>query len=222
MVGRSEPAQDAGQSLCCRRDEPCLLLQTWVALGIPLCPQEHSFAFRMHSFPPPPIQTTKQHRLDKVRELRWETGGAVIPAHLQRKLSAKEAEFFASYDKLLSEYMGHYPLLDLTGSTLVRTESLWNARPGWGSKCLISNASFLDSTHPPTYTFPHPQNKTQPPKEMCIEVRVLQDCGEIMTDQGPVNLEKGTNHFLRRTDVEGLIRQGMLQHVAPPPAQGSA
>ncbi|GAB5029706.1 dna replication complex gins protein psf1 [Nannochloropsis oceanica] len=111
-----------------------------------------------------------QHRLDKVRELRWDTGGAVIPTHLQRKLSAKETEFFASYDKLLSEYMGHYPLLDLTGSIL-------------------------------------------PPKEMCIEVRVLADCGEVMTDQGPVNLKKGTNHFLRRADVEGLIRQGLLQHV---------
>ncbi|TFJ88135.1 hypothetical protein NSK_000489 [Nannochloropsis salina CCMP1776] len=92
-----------------------------------------------------------QYRLDKVRDLRWETGGAIIPTRLQRKLSAKESEFFASYDKILSDYMGNYPLLDLTGSTL-------------------------------------------PPKEICIEVRVLADCGEIMTDQGPVNLERGRNH----------------------------
>lgn len=83
--------------------------------------------------PPPPLLFPStpffpyQHRLDKVRELRWETGGAVIPTHLQRKLSAKESEFYASYDKLLSEYMGHYPLLDLTGSTLVCSSSpfLW-------------------------------------------------------------------------------------------------
>lgn len=63
-----------------------------------------------------------QYRLDKVRDLRWETGGAIIPTRLQRKLSAKESEFFASYDKILSDYMGNYPLLDLTGSTLV---SFW-------------------------------------------------------------------------------------------------
>ncbi|EWM29187.1 dna replication complex gins protein psf1 [Nannochloropsis gaditana] len=120
-----------------------------------------------------------QYRLDKVRDLRWETGGAIIPTRLQRKLSAKESEFFASYDKILSDYMGNYPLLDLTGSTL-------------------------------------------PPKEICIEVRVLADCGEIMTDQGPVNLERGTNHFLRRADVEGLIRQGFLLHIAPSARQGSS
>jgi len=83
-----------------------------VSLPPPLLPP--SLFLQFH----PPSK--RQHRLDKVRELRWETGGAVIPTHLQRKLSAKESEFFASYDKLLSEYMGHYPLLDLTGSTLVR------------------------------------------------------------------------------------------------------
>lgn len=107
---------------------------------------------------------------------------------------------------------------------------------------------------------------------MCIEVWVLQECGEIMTDQvrayqllkargvvvmminwkmmdnrsllqntlscnsnvqthptidiyiyfkkkGPVNLAKGTNHFLRRADVEALIRQGMLEHVTPQSAR---
>lgn len=30
-----------------------------------------------------------------------------------------------------------------------------------------------------------------------------------------MNLAKGTNHFLRRADVEALIRQGMLEHVTP-------
>ncbi|CAM9552250.1 unnamed protein product, partial [Discosporangium mesarthrocarpum] len=50
----------------------------------------------------------------------------------------------------------------------------------------------------------------QPPKELHVEVRVLQDCGEIMTDQGPVKLERGTTHLLRRSDVEHLVRQGFL------------
>lgn len=30
-----------------------------------------------------------------------------------------------------------------------------------------------------------------------------------------MNLAKGTNHFLRRADIEALIRQGMLEHVTP-------
>ena len=52
-----------------------------------------------------------------------------------------------------------------------------------------------------------------PPKELCVEVRVVEDCGEIMTDNGEVHLERGTTHFLRRADVEHLIRQGKLQQL---------
>ncbi|CAM9486333.1 unnamed protein product [Choristocarpus tenellus] len=53
----------------------------------------------------------------------------------------------------------------------------------------------------------------QPPKELHVEVRVLQDCGEIMTDQGPVKLDRGTTHLLRRSDVEHLVRQGFLHEL---------
>ena len=34
-----------------------------------------------------------------------------------------------------------------------------------------------------------------------------------MTESGPVNLQLGTTHFLRRSDVEPYIRQGLLAHV---------
>ena len=51
----------------------------------------------------------------------------------------------------------------------------------------------------------------QPPKDLMIEVRVLKDCGEIYTEQGPVTLEVNSTHYLRRSDVEPLIRQGFLE-----------
>ena len=51
----------------------------------------------------------------------------------------------------------------------------------------------------------------QPPKDLYIEVRVEKDCGEIFTDSGAVTLERGTTHYLRRSDVEHLIRQGFLR-----------
>ena len=45
-----------------------------------------------------------------------------------------------------------------------------------------------------------------------MEVRVLRDCGDIITDSGStVHLQKNTVHHLRRTDVELLIRQGYLE-----------
>ena len=48
-----------------------------------------------------------------------------------------------------------------------------------------------------------------PPKELFTEFRVLVDSGEVMTDQGVVNLERGSTHYLRRSDGEHLARQGL-------------
>ena len=53
----------------------------------------------------------------------------------------------------------------------------------------------------------------QPPKELKIEVRVLEDCGEIMTETGVINLTKNSTHFVRRADVQHLIKQNMLRHI---------
>lgn len=52
-----------------------------------------------------------------------------------------------------------------------------------------------------------------PPKDLYVEVRVVHDCGDILTEAGPVALKPGTAHFLKRTDVEHLIRQGNLTHI---------
>ncbi len=45
------------------------------------------------------------HRLEKVRELRWEAG-PVIPTNFinQDKLSLNEKQYFANYSELLTEY----------------------------------------------------------------------------------------------------------------------
>jgi GINS complex subunit 1 len=54
----------------------------------------------------------------------------------------------------------------------------------------------------------------QPPEEDLIEVRVIKSgLGTIVTEYGEVLLELGTTHFLSRTDVEHLIRQGALQQI---------
>ena len=51
----------------------------------------------------------------------------------------------------------------------------------------------------------------EPPKDLIIEVRVLDDCGEIVTKDGStLTLEKGTSVSARRCDVEQLIRQNLV------------
>lgn len=53
-----------------------------------------------------------------------------------------------------------------------------------------------------------------PPKSLYIEVRVLQDYGELETEDGTViQLKKGSQHHLLRSQCEQLIRQGILEHV---------
>ena len=52
-----------------------------------------------------------------------------------------------------------------------------------------------------------------PPKALKIQVRVLRDFGQVTTLDGKINLVRGTTHFLRRSEVENLIRQGVLEHI---------
>ncbi|KAL2919294.1 DNA replication protein psf1 [Polyrhizophydium stewartii] len=52
-----------------------------------------------------------------------------------------------------------------------------------------------------------------PPRDVFAEIRVLVDCGEIMTESGPLRLTAGSQHYLRRSDVEDLILSGDVVQV---------
>lgn len=52
-----------------------------------------------------------------------------------------------------------------------------------------------------------------PPLDLYIEVRVLRDAGRINTEFGELNLVKGNQEFVRRSDVEALINAGYLKHI---------
>ncbi|CAO3649218.1 unnamed protein product [Mucor hiemalis] len=52
-----------------------------------------------------------------------------------------------------------------------------------------------------------------PPVDLFIEVRVVRDAGEISTEYGVLNLSRGNQFYVRRTDVESLIKAGYLIHV---------
>ena len=53
-----------------------------------------------------------------------------------------------------------------------------------------------------------------PPKSLYIEVRCLQDYGQLEMDDGTtILLKKNTQLFLPRTQCEQLIRQGILEHI---------
>ena len=53
-----------------------------------------------------------------------------------------------------------------------------------------------------------------PPKSLYIEVRVNGDYGTVMLpESGEVTLLKNSTHLLRRTDVDHLIKRGMLSEI---------
>lgn len=51
----------------------------------------------------------------------------------------------------------------------------------------------------------------EPPRHIFIEVRVLEECGEIVGSDGNfISLEKNSTQYVKKSDVEHLIRQGKL------------
>ena len=55
---------------------------------------------------------------------------------------------------------------------------------------------------------------TDPPRELFVEVRVLEDLGEVvLAESGTVKLTKGSTHLLRRTEVSALVKQGVVAEV---------
>lgn len=116
-------------------------------------------------------------RAEKIQKMRWELG-AILTPQLKEKLSVdvckpnrQETEFFATYDKLLTNY--------------ARTMNF----DSWAELDL-------------------------PPKNLFIEIRVLQDGGTIQTETGTLTLQKGTQRLVRRSEVEHLIKLGIVEHVS--------
>jgi len=54
----------------------------------------------------------------------------------------------------------------------------------------------------------------EPPRDLFIDVRVLQDAGEIQTEYGAITLTKNSQFYVRQGDVERLVAQGFLQKLS--------
>lgn len=55
---------------------------------------------------------------------------------------------------------------------------------------------------------------TKPPKSLYIHVRCLKEYGEIeLSDGHTVSLVKDSQHYLLASDVQDLIKQGILEHI---------
>lgn len=53
----------------------------------------------------------------------------------------------------------------------------------------------------------------EPPTDIYVEARCLKDAGEIQTEYGVFDLTKNSQFFVRYSDVQRLIQQGLLELV---------
>lgn len=81
----------------------------------------------------------------------------------------------------------------------------------WFAKYNRSLATYMRSIGPSGMDLTQYMN---PPKSLYVEVRCLEDCGELETESGTtIQLKKNSQHYLLRSQCEHLIRQGILEHI---------
>lgn len=119
-------------------------------------------------------------RADRLHRLAWESGKS-LPDHIKEKMSPAEVTYYYNYIETINEYNKRLGEM---------------ASAGTGAMPLNIDLT-VDMT---------------PPKDLFIEVRVKQSgYGTVMLpESGEVNLAMGTTHFLRRSEVDHLIKKGVL------------
>lgn len=130
------------------------------------------------------------------------------PLWPQDRLSQPELDAARDYDQLLQEYM------DDVGEDLCK-----NMQPPKSVRIAVKVkedfgecAVLRDSTPAP---LPHhgPRFLLGVSVFGAVFADGLGRAGELMTDAGVMNLQRNMTLFMRRDEVEPLIRQGVLEHV---------
>jgi GINS complex subunit 1 len=157
-------------------------------------------------------------RADELLRLRWECGTSVLQPHLQ--VTEFIHDFCLVSLLLMSGRHGlavqkrDYP--SLASSPLLLTREFRASSQEKVSQQelnLIKEYDNLLSSYIQD-TDVAITDDLEPPKSTKITVRVLQDVGEWSTEDGFVDLSKDTVHHVNRSDVQHLIRQGLLLQIS--------
>ena len=134
------------------------------------------------------LYPTRYNRAEVIQSFRWNVG-PVLPHDIQEKLHFSEKEYFKNHSAAIKSYISEMDI-DLT--------VVW---------CFSISYIFLGmrQIYQTFYTF-FLQDMV-PPKDPYIQVRVVEDIGEVYLGDHSVSLTKNSLHFLRRTDAEQFISQ---------------
>lgn len=138
-----------------------------------------------------------QQRIDTLKEKYWERGGVLSAAFgadtdTRKHMAPVDEGFVKSYADLCLEYKTSWFGDDY--------EDDGNGNREEGAELM----DVLDLTGGGV--------DADPPRDLFVSVRVVKDVGEVETASGTrLNLSKGSQYYLAREDVEGLLVQGFLE-----------
>ena len=146
------------------------------------------------------------HRIEKIRDMRWQFG-AVLPADVKVAVYFKEDSQYW----ILSELNIMNVLMFGQHNFEIFQANLCEPEQTFFTKYNRNLASYMRSVGVGGVDLMTDQ---MPPKSLYIEVRCVQDYGQLEMDDGTtILLKKNTQLYLPRTQCEQLIRQGILEHI---------
>lgn len=111
----------------------------------------------------------------------------------------------------------HEKRLSLISSIIFATMSpkqkLYSHSTAIEIKFMDDYQSALEKFFSPYQEFVSTSSSVIPPKDLHIQIRCLRSCGVIQTEHGLLNLSANSFHFVRRTDVQNLLDQGLVVHI---------
>ncbi|XP_027123285.1 uncharacterized protein [Coffea arabica] len=135
------------------------------------------------------------NRAETIRSLGWAVE-RVLPEEIEEKLSGSEKEYFKNHAASLQSYMSE---LDLDLGVTVQPAAILQSR-----KLISLLFLYLKSGY---------SSDMVPPKDPYIKVRVLEDIGNVLLSDQSANLARHAILFLRRTDAEQYISQGLMEEL---------
>lgn len=168
----------------------------------------------------PPLNQNSNQRLLVMKKLWWDTVG-VVPDKLKQALGPGEEVFLDKYDSLVGKYMDSVGINITADQTppkdlmiQVRVLKVRRAPQGFSARvCLCLPVCLSACPFSRALQYRHFDHTQTHKSILSFLLTLYQPIGEIMFDDGPVDLELNTHHFLRRRDCELLIRQGLLEQV---------
>ncbi|KAI9349250.1 hypothetical protein DFJ73DRAFT_833890 [Zopfochytrium polystomum] len=160
-----------------------------------------------------------RERLDRIRDAAWELGGGAT-AHSASASASRLLATAAASTTTATTVVGGGSSSSSNSSISSRALDAGMLPPDVGRNLSPSEHEFLNSYRglveklKGRYLDVDLGGPLVPPKDIFVDVRVMKDLGDVVMGSGAVvRLAKGSQHTVRRSDVEQFITRGYLKQL---------